>query len=109
MIVPMALVRIYGPRELLDEATCILYELEALHLEALPPDLAARVSVRDRRTDDRAEVHERVELEALFDKVRRSLILLPHPKTASTGSASCAAPTLAAFPFRACTASTKLG
>jgi len=63
MIVPMALVRIYGPRELLDEATCILYELEALHPEALPPEFTARISVRDRRTEDRAEVHERVELE----------------------------------------------
>ena len=80
MIVPMALVRIYGPRELLDEATCILYELETLHPEALPPEFTARISVRDRRTEDRAEVQERVELEALFDKIRRCLLLLPHPK-----------------------------
>ena len=81
MIVPMALVRIYGPRELLDDATCILYDLEALHLEAIPPDLASRVSVRDRRTDDREAVRERVELEGLFEKVRRCLLLLPHPRT----------------------------
>jgi V/A-type H+-transporting ATPase subunit I len=80
MIVPMARVRIYGPRELLDDATRVLYELEALHPEALPPDLTARLSIRDRRTEDREEVQERVELETLYDKVRRCLLLLPHPK-----------------------------
>ncbi|HEY5999714.1 MAG TPA: hypothetical protein VI078_10525, partial [bacterium] len=80
MIVPMARVRIYGPRELLDDATRVLYALEALHPEALPPELTARLSIRDRRTEDREEAHERVELETLYDKVRRSLLLLPHPK-----------------------------
>ena len=80
MIVPMTLVRIYGPRELLDETICLLYELEALHPEALPAELAAGIGVRDRRTEDRDAVHERVEVEALYEKVRRCLLLLPHPK-----------------------------
>ncbi|HWR98144.1 MAG TPA: hypothetical protein VN317_06945 [Candidatus Methanoperedens sp.] len=79
MIVPMALVRIYGPRELLDVATRLLYDLEALHPEALPPELTSGVGVRDRRMEDREAVHERVELEGLYEKVRRCLLLLPHP------------------------------
>lgn len=79
MIVPMARIRIYGPKELLDETTSVLYEL-GLHLEPLSASITSRVEVRDRRNEDRDEVRERVELEALFEKVRKSLILLPQPR-----------------------------
>lgn len=78
MIVPMARIRIYGPKDLLDETTCLLYEL-GIHLEPLPATIVSRVEVRDRRSQDRDEVKERVELEALFEKVRKCLILLPRP------------------------------
>lgn len=77
MIVPMELVRIYGPRELLDDATCLIFELGVLHPEALPPELVSRVQVRDRRTEDRDASREREHLEAVFERVRRSLVLLP--------------------------------
>ena len=79
MIVPMERVRIYGPRDLLDDTIFLLYELGVLQPEPLPPDLTSRVSVPDRRTDDREAAQERVGLEALYEKVRRSLILLPRP------------------------------
>ncbi len=80
MIVPMALVRIYGPRELLDDATCLLFELGVLHPEAVPAGIASQVLVRDRRTDDRDALREREELEALHERVRRALVLLPRPQ-----------------------------
>jgi V/A-type H+-transporting ATPase subunit I len=79
MIVPMERVRIYGPRELLDDTICMLYELGTLQPEPLSSALTSRVSVPDRRMDDREAARERVELEALYEKVRRSLVLLPTP------------------------------
>jgi V/A-type H+-transporting ATPase subunit I len=75
----MTLVRIYGPTELLDRSTDLLYGMGVLHVEALPPPLVSRVQVRDRRTEDREAVRERVEVEALYEKVRKCLILLPRP------------------------------
>jgi len=75
----MARVRIYGPKELLDETTCILYEW-GIHLEPLSASVSSRVEIRDRRTEDRDAVRERIELEALHEKVRKSLILLPRPR-----------------------------
>lgn len=73
----MALVRIYGPKELLDDVTCLLFELGVLHPEALPPGLRSQAEVCDRRTEDRDAHRERDELEAVFERVRRSLVLLP--------------------------------
>jgi len=75
----MALVRIYGPRELLDDATCLLFELGVLHPESLPVSTTGRLSVRDRRTEDRDAQGEREELDALAERVRRTLVLLPRP------------------------------
>lgn len=79
MIVPMARVRLYGPTELLDEATRLLYDLGVFHLEPPPPELVSRVRVRERRTEDRQSSQARSELEELCDKARKSLILLPRP------------------------------
>lgn len=90
MIVPMTLVRIYGPREMLDDATCLLYELGVLHPEALPAGLVSQVQVPDRRTEDREANREREELEAIFERVRRSLVLLPRPAAAAAPSARIA-------------------
>ncbi len=86
MIVPMARVRLYGPTELLDEVTRFLCEMGVFHLEPLPPALVSRVQVRDRRAEDREAINKRTELEGLYEKVRRSLTLLPPRKNGDTAS-----------------------
>ncbi len=79
MIIKMTQARIYGPKELLDSVTRILYDMGVLHIQQLPPNMIAQASVKERMIDDREGVRERVEVEALLEKVKKAVVLLPRP------------------------------
>lgn len=80
MIIKMAKVHIYGPKELLGSVTNTLYDMGVLHIEQLPLSLTSLAAVKERMVEDKENIHERVELETLLDKVRKTLVLLPRPQ-----------------------------
>lgn len=85
MIIKMEKIHIYGPRELIDPVTSILYKMGVLHIEQLPPSITAKAAVKERLTEDRESAREKVELESLIDKVRKTIILLPRPAEPKEG------------------------
>jgi V/A-type H+-transporting ATPase subunit I len=82
MIVKMTKIHLYGPKELMGEVTSALHETGVLHLEQLPPGLTSLASVRDRIAEERDDIHEKLELESILDKLQAIITLLPRPEGA---------------------------
>jgi V/A-type H+-transporting ATPase subunit I len=76
MITTMRRIRIYGPRPLLGETTHLLQELGVVHIDR--PEPQTRWGFRPFEGED-SHTRELVDLEALHERLKKILLLLPPP------------------------------
>lgn len=76
MITTMRRIRIYGPRPLLGETTHLLQELGVMHIDR--PEPKTRWGFRPFEGEE-SRARELVDLEALYERLKKILLLLPPP------------------------------
>jgi V/A-type H+/Na+-transporting ATPase subunit I len=80
MIIPMAKVRIVGPKSLFESVTDLLQALGVLHIESLPSGMEARRL--ERFSLDRGHEKKKAELERMLKELNRLVLALPESMAA---------------------------